>query len=109
MLLQGYSASSGAVTGRVINVETTPNDNRQPCILVARFFTPDIIMNYRNILGIITEHGGATCHAAVLARTMGIPCVTGVSQATSLLTSGQTVRLDAGDLMEAGTIEVIEA
>jgi phosphohistidine swiveling domain-containing protein len=108
MLLKGYSASTGAVTGQVINTETTANDSQRPCILVARFFTPDIIMNYRNILGIITEHGGATCHAAVLARTMGIPCVTGVDQATKLLSTGQLVHLEARGLMEPGTVEVME-
>ena len=58
--------------------------------------------------GIITEHGGATCHAAVLARTMGIPCITGVDQATKLLSSGQLVHLEAQGLMEPGTVEVME-
>lgn len=108
MMLKGYSANCGTVTAKIINIKTTENNNESPCILVAKFFTPDLLMNYRGVVGIIAENGGATCHAAVLARTMGIPCITGVKDATELLKTGWLVCIETGELMSQGTVEVIK-
>lgn len=108
MVLKGYCANCGTVTAEIINMEISDNHIESPRILVAKFFTPDLLMNYRNVVGIITENGGATCHAAVLARTMGIPCITGVEKATDLLKNGWLVCIEAWELMSPGTVEVIK-
>jgi len=108
VILQGISASTGGVTGPVVNLETTDAKQNMPCILVVKYFTPDIIINFRNIIGIITENGGATCHAAILARTMSIPCVAGVRDVTKILRTGQRVILEASALSVPGTVEVVE-
>ena len=108
MILKGNSVSSGVAFAQVINTETNDNPNDSPCVLVTRSFTPDIIANYKNIMGIISENGGATCRAAVLARTMGIPCITGVNNASMILQTGQWVLVNAGELMKQGIVEVKE-
>lgn len=107
MKLNGISVSAGVAVGQIVNIETTPS-SEQSCIIVTRNFTPDIIVNYRNAKGIVSENGGATCHAAIIARTMGIPCISGVNNATTLLQTGKKGYLLARELLELGEIEVIE-
>jgi len=45
--------------------------------------------------GFITDQGGITCHAAILSREMGVPCIVGTTIATKVLSDGQLVELDA--------------
>ncbi len=70
-----------------------PNLNRLPApvILVAEDLTPSqtITMDRKNVLGIITEKGGETSHTAIIARTLGIPSITGLEKATQLFTQLQ--------------------
>ncbi|PSB05402.1 hypothetical protein C7B76_31575 [filamentous cyanobacterium CCP2] len=64
------------------------------CILVASTITPDWLPWIQQAVGIITEQGGLTSHAAVLAREMGIPAVTGVVNATQVIQPGELIRID---------------
>ena len=56
---------------------------------------PDIAPYLTKISGLITDDGGVLCHAAILAREFGIPCLTETKYATQLLQDGDTVFLDA--------------
>ena len=56
--------------------------------------TPEISLAIDKASGIITDEGGITCHAAIVAREWGIPCLIGTRKATSVLKDGMTVRLD---------------
>ncbi len=70
---------------------------RAPVVLVARDLTPSDTARLRpeQVLGICTALGGATAHAAILARALGIPAVTGIGEAAlALLHSGAEVGLD---------------
>lgn len=51
-------------------------------------------MNKRHVLGFVTEFGGKTSHAAILARALGIPAVVGAKNITHTVTSGDTIILD---------------
>jgi pyruvate, water dikinase len=62
-------------------------------ILVAEMTDPDWVPAMRKAAGIITEHGGRTCHAAIVARELGIPAVVGAEGATSVLKEGDVVTL----------------
>ena len=53
---------------------------------------------------IVTDRGGRTCHAAIVARELGIPCVCGTEDGTRRIGGGQLVRVD-GDL---GKVTVLE-
>ena len=47
--------------------------------------------------GIITDHGGATSHAAIVSRELGLPAVVGTQNATGLLRDGQMVTLSCAE------------
>ena len=54
-------------------------------VLVAEMTTPDFVPAMKRASAIMTERGGRTCHAAIVSRELGIPCVVGVGTATSEL------------------------
>ncbi|MEG1857593.1 MAG: phosphoenolpyruvate--protein phosphotransferase [Pseudoflavonifractor sp.] len=68
-----------------------------PVVLVADDLFPSdtVSMDRENVLGIITQVGGATCHTAIIARSYEIPAVLGVADAMALLSDGEEVILDA--------------
>ena len=53
---------------------------------------------------IVTNRGGRTCHAAIIARELGIPAVVGCGDATARLKTGDRVRVDGS----AGRVEILE-
>jgi len=58
---------------------------------------------------IITDEGGMTCHAAIVSREMGTPCLVGTEHATQILKDGQEVTIDASNgMVYAGIISEIE-
>ena len=63
-------------------------------ILVAPSLTPDWLQRLHQIAGVITEQGGMTSHAAILAREIGIPAVLGVTAATRLIRQGEMIWMD---------------
>jgi pyruvate, water dikinase len=65
-------------------------------ILVASVVTPQMVQLHQ-AAGIVTEQGGMTSHAAILARELGIPAVVGVERATQVIRTGDALALD-GDL-----------
>lgn len=71
-------------------------------IIVASEVYPDWIPLLKTARAVVSEQGGLTCHAAILARELGLPAVVGVEQATQHLQTGMAIQLD-GDL---GIIEL---
>jgi phosphoenolpyruvate-protein phosphotransferase (PTS system enzyme I) len=67
-----------------------------PSILVAHDITPSQMatLDLKNVLGIITEVGGKTSHTAIMARTLGIPAVVGLKDATLKIIMGETLICD---------------
>jgi phosphoenolpyruvate synthase/pyruvate phosphate dikinase len=70
----------------------------------------------RRAAAIVTDGGGMTCHATIVSRELGIPCVVGTREATSVLRSGELITVDgrtgkivAGDAVEKHAIEAVEA
>ncbi len=66
-------------------------------VLVARMTDPDWVPVMKQASAIITEQGGRTCHAAIVSRELGIPCVVGVSGALVKLKDGDQVTVSAAD------------
>ena len=54
--------------------------------------------------GIITDEGGITCHAAIVSRELGKPCIIGTKIATQILHDGDLVEVDA----DKGVVRIIE-
>ncbi|GIK73019.1 MAG: multiphosphoryl transfer protein [Chloroflexota bacterium] len=68
----------------------------EPAILVANDLKPSDVarLPVDRVLGIVTAEGGATGHSAILARSLGIPAVTGIGAAATAIADGQRIALD---------------
>lgn len=102
--IQGTVAYAGksALTGNVSRVMHSSADPFQPgTILVTSMTRPDFLPLMRKAKAIVTDEGGLTCHAAIIARELRIPCIIGTRVATRLLRSGDRVRMD----LRSGIVE----
>src|SRR3970282_1600078 len=63
-------------------------------ILVAQMTTPDFVPAMKRAAAIVTDKGGRTCHAAIVSRELGVPCVVGTDKAKAMLQQGQLVTVD---------------
>jgi len=64
-------------------------------VLVTEITSPDYVPVMEKSAAIITDKGGSTCHAAIVSRELGIPCIVGTENATQTLRDGQVVTVDA--------------
>jgi pyruvate,water dikinase len=97
VVVKGLGASSGCSQGPAIvaqSVRDLPAPLPEGCIVVLPEVQPDAFLQIQTVGGIVTEKGGATCHAAILAREVGIPAVVGAPQATKLLATESHLWLD---------------
>ncbi len=113
VLVQGLAASSGRATGAV-RVLSSPEEGERLVageILVAPMTSPDWVPTIRRAAALVTDGGGMTCHAAIVARELGVPCVVGARTATTVLRDGEIVTVDgaAGTVVEgaAGSPDVV--
>jgi len=83
-IASGVNASPGAAVGQVYfdadKSEIMAKENSQDVIMVRPFTKPDDVHGMLAAKGILTSEGGATSHAAVVARQFGVPCVVGASE-----------------------------
>jgi pyruvate,orthophosphate dikinase len=83
---KGVNASPGAAVGQAYfdadTAEKMAKDNKQAVIMVRPFTKPDDVHGMIASKGVLTSEGGATSHAAVVARQFGIPCVVGAASIT---------------------------
>jgi pyruvate,water dikinase len=99
VLLSGQPASPGVGVGNV-RVVLDPHDMdvvKRGDVLVAEMTTPDFVPAMKRAAAIVTERGGRTCHAAIVSRELGIPCVVGVGGATTQLQVDTEVTVDGSD------------
>jgi pyruvate,orthophosphate dikinase len=83
ILTTGIAAAPGAATGRIVFSASAAQASAaqgEPCILVRRETSPEDIRGMHAAEGILTERGGMTSHAAVIARGLGLPCVSGATR-----------------------------
>lgn len=97
-MVRGLGAAPGFATGavRVIGSREDAAKLRDGEILVTHMTAPDWVPLMRRAAAIVTNSGGMTCHAAIVSRELGIPCVVGTADATEVLHDGQLVTVDAG-------------
>ncbi|HEX2696993.1 MAG TPA: pyruvate, phosphate dikinase, partial [Anaerolineales bacterium] len=83
LFAKGVNASPGAAVGQVYfdadTAEKMAKESKQDVIMVRPFTKPDDVHGMIAAKGVLTSEGGATSHAAVVARQFGIPCVVGAS------------------------------
>jgi pyruvate,orthophosphate dikinase len=99
-LASGVNASPGAAVGQIYfdadTAERMAKEEKQDVIMVRPFTKPDDVHGMLAAKGILTSEGGATSHAAVVARQFGVPCVVGASSIRidldkRVMTVGETV------------------
>jgi pyruvate, water dikinase len=96
-LVRGLGAAPGVAHGevKIISELSRGNDLKEGDVLVTHMTAPDWVPLMRRSAAIITDAGGMTCHAAIVSRELGIPCVVGAAEATSKLRDGELVTVDA--------------
>lgn len=95
--LKGQTGCMGHAEG-VVKIITRPSDMGKMNtgdILVSIATDPDIVPAMKKAAAIVTEQGGVTSHAAIVARELNIPCVIGTKIATRVLKDGDRVSVDA--------------
>ncbi|BBX03904.1 phosphoenolpyruvate synthase [Mycolicibacterium moriokaense] len=108
VLARGLAAAPGVATGKVRVLETPDQGDRllEGEILVAQMTNPDWLPTIRRSAALVTDTGGMTCHAAIVARELGVPCIVGARTATRDLHDGTTVTVDgAHGRVLAGRVE----
>jgi len=95
--LIGNVAYQGRTKGfiKIINTPSEINKMKRGNILVSASTNPNLMSAIRQAAAIITDEGGLTCHAAIVARELRIPCVVGTKFATKILKDGEFVEVDA--------------
>ena len=100
----GQRASKGIASG-ILYWAKEGEDIPDGCILGATMTTPDLVPQMRKAAGIVTILGGRLCHAAIVSREMGKPCVVGLTYAfPGELAAGMMVTVDG----DTGTVTVEE-
>ena len=104
ILVKGLGASPGVACGQVRIYEECMSLDvvKQGDVLVTHMTTPDMVPAMSRAVAIVTDEGGMTCHAAIVARELGIPCIVGASHATKVLKdrAGVTVHGQMGVVYE---------
>jgi pyruvate,water dikinase len=107
-LLKGLGASPGVVSGPVRIVEKLDQLDKvaEGDIIVTEMTMPDMVPAMKRAVGIVTDEGGMTSHAAIVSRELGVPAVVGTGSATRQLRDGQRITMD-GDkgTIQAGEVE----
>jgi len=96
VVARGIAASPGAAVGHIVfssHAAQASASRGEPCILVRRETAPEDIRGMHSAAGVLTERGGMTSHAAVIARGLGLPCVVGAEMRLDL----REKKIHAGD------------
>lgn len=96
VLIRGLGASPGLASGVVKVVKSLDELDKiqEGDVMVVAMTTPDMVPAMKRANGIVTDEGGVTCHAAIISRELGIPCVVGTGDATTTLKEGSEVTAD---------------
>ncbi len=104
--IKGQVASSGQARGivKVVNSIKDMSKMKKGDILVSSKTNPNFMPVIRKAAAIITDYGGITCHAAIVARELKIPCIIGTKVATKILKDGMIVEVDANN----GVVKILK-
>ncbi|MCI4335728.1 MAG: phosphoenolpyruvate synthase [Thermoplasmata archaeon] len=95
-LVKGFGASPGIAGGvaRLLRKAAEMGKLQPGEILVTTMTTPDMVPAMARAAGIVTDEGGMTCHAAIVSRELGVPCVVGTRSATKVISEGTEITVD---------------
>ncbi|WP_328936546.1 PEP-utilizing enzyme [Streptomyces tauricus] len=104
-VVHGIAASGGLATARGLRLRDVDDPCWEPgAVLLTDRTDPDWVPLMAEAAALVTATGGMLCHAAIVARELGVPCVTGVGEAAlARLGSGRPLAVDGS----AGTVAVL--
>lgn len=112
IVVKGLPASPGNAAGKahVIIDPSDIDDFKEGEILVTAMTAPDWVPAMKKAKAIVTDAGGMTCHASIVSRELGIPCIVGTKsrsqEATTSIKDGQMITVDATNgIVYDGVIE----
>ncbi|MFW5979786.1 MAG: phosphoenolpyruvate synthase [Halanaerobiales bacterium] len=96
-LVRGLNASPGIAHGKVKKIIDMDKlaSVEEGDILITEMTNPDMVPAMRRAKAVVTDEGGRTCHAAIVSRELGIPCIVGSGDATKILEDNMQVTVDA--------------
>lgn len=99
LLLTGVSIGEAIAAGKVCLIRSVAEIDQfeDGAILVTGMTDPDWVPIMQRAGGIITDHGGRTCHAAIVSRELGVPAIVGTGEATHVLKDGQEITLSCAE------------
>ncbi|MCW3976898.1 MAG: phosphoenolpyruvate synthase [Candidatus Bathyarchaeota archaeon] len=99
VVTKGMAAGKRSIGAGVAKIVFSPEDAsklmKKGDILVTDMTNPDYVPYMRMAGAIVTDKGGVTCHAAIVSRELGIPCVVGAENATKVMKNGNEYTVDA--------------
>ncbi|MDH5266535.1 MAG: phosphoenolpyruvate synthase [Candidatus Bathyarchaeota archaeon] len=99
VVVKGIAAGKRAVGAGLAKVVITPDDAsklmKKGDVLVTTMTNPDYVPFMKLSAAIVTDKGGVTCHAAIVSRELGIPCIVGTENGTQIMTTGKEYTVDA--------------
>ena len=99
VVTKGIAAGKPSIGAGVAKVVSTPEDAsklmKKGDILVTTMTNPDYVPYMKMAGAIVTDKGGVTCHAAIVSRELGIPCIVGAENATKVMNTGKEYTVDA--------------
>lgn len=98
-ILKGLAIGQAIVTGKVQVIKSAAQIKNfiSGNILVTEMTSPDWVPIMKQAIGIITDHGGRTSHAAIVSRELGLPAIVGTEQGTKVLKTGQEITLSCAE------------
>ncbi len=106
VLVKGTSVGNRIGQGRASKIMSVKDidDFKEGDVLVTEMTDPDWVPIMKIASAIVTDKGGRTCHAAIVSRELGIPCVVGTGNASELIHDGQDVTVSCGGGGDEGTV-----
>jgi pyruvate,water dikinase len=98
-LLKGLSIGGAITAGKVCRIKSAQDISRfqEGAVLVTEMTDPDWVPVMKRAAGIVTDHGGRTCHAAIVSRELGIPAIVGTGKGTEVLADGQEITISCAE------------
>ena len=114
VVVRGIAAGKRSFGIGVAKVVTNPEEAskvmRKGDVLVTDMTNPDYVPFMKMAGAIVTDKGGVTCHAAIVSRELGIPCVVGTENATKLMVTGKEYTVDSkSGIVYEGVLQALTA
>lgn len=106
VIVTGTSVGSKIGSGKASKIMSVKDidDFKEGDVLVTEMTDPDWVPIMKIASAIVTDKGGRTCHAAIVSRELGIPCVVGTGNASDLIGDGQEITVSCGGGGDEGKV-----